>query len=164
MYRRFKSAAGLLVERQDDGGRTFVRLVIPYPVRRELDLSNLSVHDLTDAVSVVLNRSTEGGTRVGEMVGRPRFSVRGGIRAIARSLHRNITASFFGILQGGRSRDEIVATFLAIIELSRRNMVRAVQRERFGDIVIQRVGGWQVSDVQALDAESDSNDVELTRK
>jgi segregation and condensation protein A len=160
MYRKFKRAAEMLMERQAEGVRTFVRLVSPPRVSAEIDVSDVSVHDLAVAVSVALDRPVERHTRVSEVVGRPRFSVRGRIGVIAQSLRRRLQTSFFGLLQGGRSRGEIVATFLAILELSRRNMVRAVQTESFGDIEIVRQGDWRESDIHALDAELDSSTVD----
>ena len=161
MYRRFKRAAQMFVERQSEGLRTYVRLVGPLRVRSdELDLSDVSVHDLVSALAGVLDRPVERHTSVSELVGRPRFSVRGRIRLIARSLHRRLRTSFFAVLGSGRSRAEIVATFLAILELSRRNMVRAVQKEQFGDIEIVRQGDWQEGDAHALDAELDHSVVD----
>jgi|TARA_B100001971_G_C17817513_1_gene347260 chromatin segregation and condensation protein Rec8/ScpA/Scc1 (kleisin family) len=53
-----------------------------------------------------------------------------------------------------------VATFLAILELSRREMVRVVQKESFGDIDIVRQGDWRESDIHALDAELDNSTVD----
>ena len=155
MYRRFKRAAQLFMARQRAGMRTFVRLVGAPHAWPTLDLSDVSVHDLATALSLVLESSSERRTRISEVVGRPRFSVRGRIRVIARFLRRRLQTSFFGLLGGGRSRSEIVATFLAILELSRRNMVQAVQNERFGDIEIVRQGDWHENDVQSLAAELD---------
>ncbi|HJO34090.1 MAG TPA: ScpA family protein [Anaerolineales bacterium] len=154
-YRRFKWASHMFMERQRVGVRTFVRLVGPARVRPALDLSDVSVRDLAAALSAVLGRSIERRTRVSEVVGRPRFSVRGRIKVIARSLRRRLQTSFFGLLGGGRSRGEIVATFLAILELSRRNMVQAVQTETFGDIEIVRQGDWRESEVHGMATELD---------
>jgi segregation and condensation protein A len=160
MYRKFKQAAQLFMVRQSEGARTFVRLAAPPRVRAELDLSGVSINDLGAALTAVLDRPVKIHARVSEMVGRPRFSVRGRVRVIARSLGRRVRTSFFRLLGNDRSRGEIVATFLAILELSRRNMVVPVQEERFGDIQIVRQGDWRESDVRALDAELDSNSVE----
>jgi len=160
MYRRFKRAAQSFMARQRAGVRTFVRLVGPPRARPTLDLSDLSVHDLATALSAVLDRSIERRTRVSEVVGKPRFSVQGRIKVIARSLRRRLQTSFFGLLGGGRSRGEIVATFLAILELSRRNMVQVVQDEKFGDIEIVRQGDWRESDVQTLATDMDGPTVD----
>ena len=160
MYRKFKRAGQMFMERQVEGVRTFVRLVGPPRVSAELDVSDVSVHDLAVALSVALDRPVERRTRVSEVVGRPKFSVRGRIRVIVQSLRRRLQTSFFGLLRGGRSRGEIVATFLAILELTRRDLVRAVQKESFGDIEIVRQGDWRESDIHALDAELDSSTVD----
>ncbi len=160
MYRRFKRAAMLLMDREAEGVRTFVRLAAPSRVPLVLDLRDVSVDDLSVALSGVIGRGVHKRTLVSEVVGRPRFSVRGRIRVIARSLRRHLPTSFFGLVGGGHSRSEIVATFLAILELSRRNMVKVAQKERFGDINIVRLGSWRERDVRALDAELDDSTVD----
>lgn len=157
MYRKYKGASEGLGERQNSGHRTFVRLVKPPRISTVLDLEGFSVDDMGPLLDAVMRRPAPGRALVSAVVGRPRFSVRGQIRAIGDLLKRGISTSFFGLLRRSQSRGEIVATFLAILELARRNMVSAEQKEAFGDIEIMRVGDWREDDVRALDAELDNS-------
>ena len=158
MYRMYKGVSEDLGERQGGGYRTFVRLVTPARVNTGIDLGDFSIDDMVPLFNAAMQRPPPGRSRVSEVVGRPRFSVRGRIRAIGGLLRRSISTSFFGLLRRSESRGEIVATFLAILELSRRNMVSAEQEEAFGDIKIVRLGTWRDVDVRALDTELDKHD------
>ena len=158
MYKMYKGVSESLGERQASGYRTFVRLVAPPRVKPGIDLGDFSVDDMAPLVNSAMQRPPPGGARVSEVVGRPRFSVRGRIRQIGSLLRQSMSTSFFELLRRSRSRGEIVATFLAILELARRNMVSAEQEEAFGDIKIVRLGSWRDIDVRALEAELDNNE------
>jgi len=76
-------------------------------------------------------------------------------------LRRRLRISFFGLLKHSKNtqtRTEIIATFLAILELARRSMVKAEQIEAFGDIEIVRLGNWDYSDIEAFSPELEVDD------
>jgi segregation and condensation protein A len=86
---------------------------------------------------------------------RPRFLVRDKIAHIARILGNSLSTKFFNLLRVGQPRAEVVATFLAVLELVRRHMVHATQPEAFGDIDIERAPAWQMDKVSALESDLD---------
>jgi len=161
MYKKFKDISGWLDERQLQGLRTFLRIGAPVIVRQSVDLSGVELVDLRIAIAEILSRPMEKPTLVSELVGRPRITVRGSINKIAMSLRRRLRISFFGLLKHSKNtqtRTEIIATFLAILELARRSMVKAEQIEAFGDIEIVRLGSWDYSDIEAFSPELEVDD------
>ena len=165
MYKKFKDVTEWLDARQLQGLRTFVRIGAPVVVRKSVDLSDIELTDLRVAIADVLSRPIEKPKLVSELVSRPRITVRDSIDRIALSLRRNLRVSFFALLKRGqihRTKTEIIATFLAILELARRSMVKAEQSEAFGDIEITRLGDWDDGAVNAFSPELDGEDTAVS--
>ena len=163
MYKKFKDMSEWLDSRQLQGLRTFLRIAAPVVVAKTVDLSGVELYDLRVAMADVLSRPIEKPRAVSELVGRPRITVRGSINKIAASLRRRIKVSFFALLKRGhtnKTKTEIIATFLGILELARRNMVKAEQAEAFGDIDIVRLGDWDDSAIEAFSPELDGEHTE----
>ena len=165
MYKKFKDVSEWLDARQLLGLRTFVRIAAPVVVRQSVDLSGIDLTDLRVAIADVLSRPIEKPKLVSELVAIPRITVKDSIDKIASSLRRNFRVSFFAILKRGQvnnTKTEIIATFLAILELARRSMVKAEQSEAFGDIEITRLGDWDDGAVEAFSPEMDGEDKTLS--
>ena len=163
MYKKLKDMSEWLDSRQLQGLRTFLRIAAPVVVAKTVDLSGVELYDLRVAMADVLSRPIEKPRSVSELVGRPRITVRGSINKIAASLRRRIKVSFFALLKRGhtnKTKTEIIATFLGILELARRNMVKAEQAEAFGDIDIVRLGDWDESAIEAFSPELDGEHTE----
>jgi segregation and condensation protein A len=163
VYKKFKDMSEWLDSRQLQGLRTFLRIAAPVVVAKTVDLSGVELYDLRVAMADVLSRPIEKPRSVSELVGRPRITVRGSINKIAASLRRRIKVSFFALLKRGhtnKTKTEIIATFLGILELARRNMVKAEQAEAFGDIDIVRLGDWDDSAIEAFSPELDGEHTE----
>ncbi|HCU81060.1 MAG: segregation/condensation protein A [Chloroflexi bacterium] len=163
MYKKFKDMSEWLDSRQVQGLRTFLRIAAPVVVVKTVDLSGIELYDLRVAMADVLSRPIEKPRSVSDLVGRPRITVRGSINKIAASLRRRIRVSFFALLKRGnqnKTKTEIIATFLGILELARRNMVKAEQSEAFGDIEIVRLGDWDDSAIEAFSPELDGEDAD----
>ena len=161
MYKKFKDVSKWLDECQIQGLRTFLRIAAPVVVRQSVDLTGVKLSDLRVAIADVLSRPIEKPTLVSELVSIPRVTVRDGMKKIASSLRRNLRVSFFAILRRGKpniAKTEIITTFLAILELIRKNMVKAEQTEAFGDIEIVRLGDWDDNAIAAFSPELDGED------
>lgn len=154
-YKRFKDASTFLLECQQAGRQTFVRMAKPPKVEPRLDLSKLNPADLLRAMLRVLTQPRTDQQVVTSVLPRPRFLVRDKIAHIARILGNSISTKFFNLLRVGQPRAEVVATFLAVLELVRRHMVHATQPEPFGDIDIERAPAWQMDKVSGLESELD---------
>ena len=158
MYKKFKVMSEWLDARQLQGLRTFLRIAAPVVIPKTVDLSGVGLKDLQVAMADVLSRPIEKPRSVSELVGRPRITVRDSINKIASSLRRSLKVSFFALLKRGqanKTKTEIIATFLGILELARRNLVKAEQTEAFGDIEIVRLGDWDHNAIEAFSPELD---------
>ena len=68
------------------------------------------------------------------IVGHPIASVPARIIGVLRTLKRKLTCSFRSLFSGVKSRSEIVATFLAVLELSKSEHV--VMEEKADDLYL----------------------------
>lgn len=143
-YRRFRAAAGELQLRASIGLRTSARLTPP-ALDRRLDLSALTIEKLADAAQRALNNlpndpavpsvRTYPITIAEKMAAiRERIMSQWGKNGAAGSAVR-----FSALLSQGRSRLEVIVTFLAVLELIKQKEIAAEQEETFGEIVLHGV-------------------------
>lgn len=138
-YKRFKSISTLLIKRDLDGMHSYIRLApIPY-IEPRVDLADINVNDLLDAVSHLQSISAQSSTdpSIESVVSAPRITIRKKIDLITKRLRVLKHASFQSMLGRTRTRVEIVVTFLAMLELVKRHWVRAQQEQIFGEIKLE---------------------------
>lgn len=140
-YRQFKTVAEGLRLREESGLRAFVRLAQPPQVERKLDLGNVSVNKLAEAVQKALRRIPSDPPKprvhtypitVAEQI----EVVRGRMQS-ARERTSTKPLLFSALLSIGKSRLEIVVTFLAVLELIKQREIVAEQEDAFGEIVLR---------------------------
>ena len=136
-YRRFKDASEdlqrLEIERQNVYTRRPGSIPIdPLPMGNRLEAS---IFDLVGAVNELLRRVAEREAARSEIV-EDRWSISEKIVAIGERLGRADRLKFSGLFNGVRSRGEVVATFLALLELIRLKRIMATQGNSFGEIEI----------------------------
>ncbi len=133
-YQRFRAAAAELGNRDILARDVFRRAPQPaegepeLPPLRELDLA-----DLIDALRDVLKRLPE--EQAQEIIGE-RIAIADRIPFVLERL-RTGDVEFASLFDGRASRLEVIATFLALLELVRMRAVRALQAERFGPILLR---------------------------
>ena len=135
LYRRFKQLAGLIEARQTAGLHTYLRVSAPV-IRADtrLDLSGVTLHDLVQAAWHIFGDKNALPT-LSQVVNMPRITIRDRIHTILVALRTGGIDTFHSLLQG-RTRLEIVVTFLAMLELVKRRHVIARQTDLFGEIEI----------------------------
>lgn len=151
LYKRFKELAAGLGQRQEEGLRTYLR-VAPPPIKVEakLDLSGITLHDLLQAAREIFFSKPDL-PALSRVVAAPRVTIREKIHAIIDSLRGLGKTSFrFFLLQRG-DRLEIVVTFLAMLELIKRQVVAASQMELFGEINVTATGEWNEEEESQLE-------------
>ena len=130
-YKRYKAVLSTMRKAQENAGITYVR-----PAEQlEFDKKHRRTYEtsaLTEAYRNVLRRSSralppplksfEG------IVGRPIVSVSARILGVLRTLKRQVVCSFGSLFRNAKSRSEIVATFLAVLELSKSRHVEMEER------------------------------------
>ena len=134
-FKRFKDASDDLQRLEIEREKVYTRRpgsipIDPLPMGNRLEAS---IFDLVGAVNELLRRVAEREAAKGEIV-EDRWSISEKIVAIRERLGRVDQLKFSGLFDGVRSRGEVVATFLALLELIRLKQLMATQDDLFGEI------------------------------
>lgn len=137
-YKKFKDAAANLQKLEIEQENIYPRLGIraeiePAPfVRRQ----EASIFDLLAALNNIIKRLAET-AQIQEIEDEP-WTVSGKMEFIIEQISIKDCIKFSELFQKTTSRGEIVATFLALLELIRLRQIVAYQTEEFGEIEIYR--------------------------
>lgn len=145
LYKRYKRAAEFLAALDHAGNHTFIRLSPPPKVEGSLDLSGVSLDDLTQAARAILIESTAR-AELKTVVAPSPITIRQKIHQIISFLKSKGNASFRTFIQNARTRLEIVVTFLAMLELIKRHRIQAHQEENFGEIEIETANSSELDE------------------
>lgn len=133
-YRKFKDAASRLQAIELEQERVYRRQ--PPPPSEETVApragGEASLFDLLSAVNLVLRRFEQ--PESPREIVEDRWTVSERIEHLRALVNRSRSVRFFELFANTTSRSEVVATFLALLELIRLRQVRAVQAELFGEI------------------------------
>ena len=134
-FKRFKDASDDLQRLEIEREKVYTRRpgsipIDPLPMGNRLEAS---IFDLVGAVNELLRRVAEREAAKGEIV-EDRWSISEKIVAIRERLGRVDQLKFSELFDGVRSRGEVVATFLALLELIRLKQLMATQDDLFGEI------------------------------
>jgi segregation and condensation protein A len=154
LYKKFKKVSQFLETRQNLGYHTFVR-VSPPEIHSEgkLDMSGVSLQTIfACALEIFTNRS--GAINLDEVVAMPRVTIREKIKTILEALSLTKASTFEKMLKSG-SRIEIVITFLALLELIKRQIIEVNQIALFEDIELRTSSNWQYQDELQLEFEDE---------
>lgn len=139
-YRRIKEMAGELQERQDFFSRIFYRsqtagshVIEPEEPNEDKENLRLDLQTLFYAFSRVLPYVEAG--KITHIIPE-RFNVQEKILQIVEALQQQRSIEFLILVQNCRFREELIVTFLALMELCRRRMIVIEQEQLFGDISI----------------------------
>jgi segregation and condensation protein A len=104
----------------------------------EAELANADVYRLAEAFRSLMRR---GRFTAPHDIYVERVSLAERIAQIAERLDRDGTASYEALCEGARHREELITTFLALLEMARLKLVRVTQGDRLGPLWIEpRVG------------------------
>ncbi len=136
-YKKFKDIASQLQEREfyqenvfDFGGHNVVAADVD---DAGLALQDVGLFDLIAAFNEVLKKAPP--EQLGEIAA-DRYTVADKIDYVLKTVRRGVSLRFSQMFSQMASRNEIICTFLALLELLRLRQIAAVQEARFGDIVI----------------------------
>ena len=142
-YKKFKDAAGKLETLEHRQENIYPRL----PAKQEFEMpedrgprTEVSLFDLIDAVNDVIKR-VESRHASGEEIFDEQFTVAEKITAIHVRIADEESFSFAELFAAAASRAEVVATFLAMLELIRLRQIKITQPDTFGEIQISRGEG-----------------------
>jgi segregation and condensation protein A len=141
-YKRYKAVALGLGERETQGLATYLRLAAPPKVEGVLDMEGLGIKELVAAAKQAfgLNQPKE---PLGRVVSAPRVTIRQKIGDIVHTIKNLGRVPFRNIIGDLRTRLDVVVSFLALLELVKRNRVAATQSDLYGEITIEAGHEWQ---------------------
>ena len=116
---------------------------IPY-IEPRVDMADVGVFDLFDAASYLQSVSSRISKQssIESVVSAPKITIRRKINLIARRLRTLNHTTFRSLLGSTRTRVEIVVTFLAMLELIKRHLIKVWQANIFDDIQLQLTSSW----------------------
>lgn len=153
-YKKYKDIAGQLQEREyyqehvfAFGGKNLVEFDTD---DTGLSLQDVSLFDLISAFQDVLRKAPP--EELGE-IARDSFTVADQIDVVLHTVRSGKHLRFSQMFGNMASRNEIICTFLAVLELLRLRQIVAVQDAHFGDIVIEP---GTPDEAESLEAEIDA--------
>jgi segregation and condensation protein A len=141
LYKQFKQVAHFLSRLDDQGQHTFLRLAPPPRIEVKADLSEVNLSELLNMAHTALSR-VDDRPELKTVVTPSPVTIRQKISLISRRLNLMQRVSFKSLLAESQSRIEIVVTFLAMLELIKRHLVRVHQDGLFGDIELEPQADW----------------------
>jgi segregation and condensation protein A len=140
-YKRYREIASILMQREEDGLKTYLRLAPPPKLEGNVDLTGITIEDLTSAAKdIFANLSLADSLK--NVVPISRVTIREKIYLITDALRKHPNVAFRSLISKDHSRLEIVVTFLAMLELIKRHLVRVSQEGLFGDISLEISEAW----------------------
>ncbi|TCZ81263.1 segregation/condensation protein A [Paenibacillus albiflavus] len=137
-YRKYKTIADVLREKEVERSLVYTRepedLAVFLPEKEENPVQGLTVHDLLIAFQRSLRKMTRR-TSVAR-IRRDEVSVKDRINEIIDKLKLENKLLFSKLFDYEITKEEIVVTFLAVLELMKRNVVICYQFQTFDEIVI----------------------------
>ena len=139
-YKKFKDAAGFLGQLEEIQENVFSREGehVELGARPEIGMSDVSIFDLISALNQALDRAPK--EELNEIFAE-QFTVSDKVDYLLENLKSGKSLTLGRLFRGMRSRQEIVCTFLAVLELMKLNRLSARQDNNFGEIVIEQVDG-----------------------
>lgn len=141
-YQAFKEAAKELGLLEDERGKVFTRQIADYYLSDldtedvEIDTFSANLYDLLSAFqNVMAKMGKESIHEVFEQV----ISIEDKMTEIKLMLVEKRKIAFSSLFQTGWTRNLLIATFLAVLEIVRSKDARVVQDKHFGEIVIEKI-------------------------
>ena len=140
IYKRYKEIAQL-IGNLHSLQHTFPRWAPTPHIEPSVDLNGISVRELLQAAQDLLFKEDQI-SLLSSVVANPRISIRERIGWIVEFINLNKLGAFSQLVSGASHRLEIVVTFLALLELVKRDMILVKQEDIFGEIVLEPAPNW----------------------
>lgn len=151
-YALFKEASETL-KTMDDVGR-YYRAPAVLKVNTSWKLDGVTFDDLTDAFTAILARVGENSAKVEKTtIKLDRFTVADKIKDVVGRLKTINRLRFSQLFDADITRSEVINTFLAVLELLKRQLVACRQDQAFGEIEIVKGGAFGDGNFDLTDSE-----------
>lgn len=142
-YKQFKGAASALGARMEAESRMHPRVAGPDPAFLNLMpdyLAGITLRGLA-VICADLDSRRETFLLEAEHVAPHRVPLELTVASVDRLTAAKGSCTFSDLIAGAETTDQLVSTFLAILELAKRGALLLTQEENFGEIMIERVPG-----------------------
>ena len=141
-YKKFKDAAGFLEYLEEEQENVFSREGehVELGLHPDVGMSDVGIFDLISALNQALDRAPD--EELQEIFAE-QFTVAEKVDVLLTMTGKGRSVSLGRLFMGMRSRQEIVCTFLAVLELIKLNQLAARQDSHFEEIVIEQVEGGE---------------------
>ena len=157
-YKRFKDAAATLEDAMTERAERHERVpVVPRISDDEVDLDDVQIWDLIAAFQKVLDATGVRNRQHEVLYDDTPIALHAA--DILDILSRNKEGQVFQKLFEGRTKSQLIGLFLAVLELIRKNRIRAVQKQEFDEIQIQLLDDQPITVDEESDYRSNPNDV-----
>lgn len=151
-YALFKDASENL-KTMDEVGR-YYRSPAVMKVNTNWKLDGVSFDDLTNAFTAILARVGENSAKIEKTtIKLDRFTVADKIKDVVTRLKTSNHIQFSQLFEADITRSEVINTFLAVLELLKRQLVTCRQDQVFGDIEIVKGGAFGDGNFDLTDSE-----------
>lgn len=132
-YQRYKAAADELEKKSYLGWHTFKRQPLPDEFSESEEIIEASIFDLIDAFKKVLEKYP---SEVIQEIKRDKITVAQKINELIEHLKNVEVLQFNELFRENIELSEVIATFLALLELIRLKLLKVIQPQQFGTIWI----------------------------
>ena len=138
LYRQYKQARGLLRQKQQQAELVFYRLPEERYQEERIEPGNLTLEKLVAAFERMQLRLAQPDRDAAreDHIQRDAFTVREKVLHITRRLKQSGRIGFLSLFEGASTREEVIVTFLALLEMAKNNLVLVEQRPEDADIII----------------------------
>lgn len=135
IYKKFKEISKWLLEREEEGLRTYLRIAPPPKInfQPKLELTGITLDDLVQVAQEIFMNAVPL-QKLDTVINFPRITIKDRITTILDHLRKFNKSTFKNLILHKNSRVELVVTFLALLELVKRHIIEANQNELFGEI------------------------------
>jgi segregation and condensation protein A len=146
-YKLAKEIAGYLRVREESGLQTYGRSGLLAGIETQLawmppTLLGLELDSLASAFQRLLEQQAKEEANSGIPIPTARVLVSDRIAEIVGLLHRSTSIHLSDVLENEHSRIVIIVTFLAVLELWKRERIRVIQATLFEPILLERGERW----------------------
>jgi segregation and condensation protein A len=129
-YQKYKEAASDFRKREEEWIKVYRREPLPEEDEGELYLFDLSLFDLIDAFKKILDKTPP------EIVSitKETLTVKDKMSIIMEMMEGQDTVRFEDLFKDGRTRIQLIITFVSLLELIRLGLLRVYQEKEFGNI------------------------------
>lgn len=141
-YRKFKNAANELKPVGERELKAYYKLQEDLSIFEEksLDIEDFDINLLIQCVNKLMEkRNTHEESSSIHEIQKEEHSVKDSIEHIIKAIKLNTTIKFSQLLNPYSTKNEIIAYFLALLELVKQRKINIIQDENFSDIIIKKV-------------------------